>query len=288
VFRWLLAALPVLGAAQGCSVVLDPAEAQCETSADCAARGFTDALCEDAICVEQEIVDPVWGCLGNVEEPEPDTSQFVTLSVRLAFATDNMPLASDAVIDVCDKLDIGCTVMSPDYPKGLAPGADGVLEVAVRQGFDGFVRITHPDVMDSRVYVGRPLLAPPKVEEIQLLRPNEYAALAALASDVPDPTRGTAILLSGDCQGEAVGGVRFTVETADADSTEFYLINQGPVIPPGATETDADGFGGYFNLPTGPTVVEALRAADDVYIGESSFQVLEETISYVLVLPTPV
>lgn len=285
--RRLLAALPLMGAAQACSVVLSPGEVQCESDADCVERGFAEGVCESSVCVEPEIIDPIWGCLGNVEEPEPDPSQTVTLAVRLAFATDGLPLPSDAVVDVCDKLDIECTVMSPDYPKGLAPGANGVVDLEVRQGFDGFVRISHPDIVDSRVYVGRPVITPPKVEEIQLLRPNEYAALAALAQDTPDPTRGTAILLSGDCQGEAVGGVRFTIATADADSTEFYLINQGPVLPPSATSTDADGFGGYFNLPVGATVAKALRADDDVYIGESSFQVLAETISYVLVLPTP-
>jgi hypothetical protein len=67
----------------------------------------------------------------------------------------------------------------------------------------------------------------------------------------------------------------------------FYLINQLPETPPAATKTDVDGFGGFFNLPTGLTVVQAYRASDSLLFGQSSFDVLAYTISYVLVSPTP-
>ncbi len=124
-------------------------------------------------------------------------------------------------------------------------------------------------------------------EEVQLLRKADYALLAAFAGEDVDPTRGTAIVLSIDCSGESGSGVRFESPNADAASLEFYLINQAPTTPPTATATDVDGFGGFFNLPVSAAVVRAYRDSDDVYIGESSFHVLANTISYVQVAPTP-
>ena len=275
--------MPLLWGAQACTVVLSPGEPQCEADADCAAR------CVDEVGVGGDGVgggDTVWGCLGNVVEPTPDPSQKVELSVRLAFASDGNPVTT-ATVDFCDKLDIDCMGTSPDFPKGLTPDSTGVVTVEVKQGFDGFVRITDDDIVDSRVYVGRPIVEVPKVKEIQLLRPNEYAALAGIAQGMVDDTRGTAILLAVDCKGDSASGVRFETPNADDESIAFYLINQGPVLPPTATATDKDGFGGFFNLPVSAAVARSFREEDDAYVGESSFQVVANTISYVQIAPTP-
>jgi hypothetical protein len=94
-------------------------------------------------------------------------------------------------------------------------------------------------------------------------------------------------VLGVDCSGIAASGVSFEVTTFDSGALAFYLINQLPVLPPGATATDKDGFGGFFNLKTGSAVVSATRELDGVYVGESGFQILANTISYVQVGPTP-
>jgi hypothetical protein len=118
-------------------------------------------------------------------------------------------------------------------------------------------------------------------------------AIAAIAKQTVNPMLGTAIVLGFDCQGLAAAGISFeTPNTIPSTPTtqgtqQFYLINQFPVTTPTATATDADGFGGFFNMPVGPAVVKSYRAAGNVYIGESSFTVLANTISYVLVSPTP-
>jgi hypothetical protein len=271
-----------------CSVALSGDEVQCESAADCDARGFVDALCEASVCVEAEVVDPIWGCLGNVVEPPPDTSQTLEFTLKLVYASGGAAV-TQATIDVCARLDIGCTgASSPDFPKGITPAADGSFTATIRQGFDGFVQVRGDDIMDTRIYVGRPLIEPPSLEQVRVLKPNEYEALsAAVAQTSADPTRGTVIGLVVDCQTQAAAGVRFSTTAADADSDEFYLIGQSPVKPPAATATDRDGFGGFFNLPEGAMVLRAVREATDEYIGESSVQVLPYTISFVLVAPTP-
>lgn len=273
-------------ACAGCSVILEPGEVQCETTADCNNRGFMGAACVTNVCETTAEADPVWGCLGNVVAPTPDTTKMVTLTEKLELAIGMTPV-TDATIDVCDKLDINCTAMDPGFPKGLTPNSEGIVSFDVFQGFDGFVRITGPTIMDSRVFVGRPVITPPNVKAIELLQPGDYSAIAAIAKQTVDMTRGTAIVLAFDCQGNSGDGVSFQCAATDSETQPFYLINQLPTIPPAATATDVDGFGGFFNLPVGLTVVKSYRAAGDVYIGESSFDVLAYTISYVLVAPTP-
>ena len=62
----------------------------------------------------------------------------------------------------------------------------------------------------SRIYVGRPIVKPPKPKAIWLLRPNDYTTLASAAKQTIDPARGTAILFGVDCQGVGASGVRFS------------------------------------------------------------------------------
>jgi hypothetical protein len=295
----------------GCSLAISPGEEQCEVDADCDARGFDGAVCEAGVCAPQcevdadceargfdgnaceagkcvVVNDPSWGCLGNVAEPEPDPSIPLTIQFRLAYATDSTLPVVGATVDICSKLDLECMNDSPGFPKGLMSDADGVLRIDTRQGFDGFVRIAHPEIVDSRIYVGRPLLEQPKTEEIRLLKPLEYEVLANSAGGAQvDPTRGTAIVLGLDCQGLAGSQLRFSTASADAQTIPFYLVNQAPQQPPQAIETDPDGFGGFFNLPTGPTVVVAVRGTEETFVGRSSVDILANTISYVQVAPTP-
>jgi hypothetical protein len=272
--------------ATACSALLSPGELQCESATDCADRGFASAACVDNVCVEPTVVDPKWGCLGHVVEPWPDRTKKVPLEIRLVLAFDKSAVKT-AVVDVCDKLDLQCAGTNPDYPKAVKPAADGMVKLSVVQGFDGFVRITDPTIVDTRVYVGRPLLDQPSFNEVRLLRPSDYEGIAAIAGLDVDPARGTAILAAVDCTGESVSGVRFKSPEADAKSTEFYLINQVPAKPPAAGSTDHDGFGGFFNLKPATALARAYRAKDDAFIGESSFQVLANTISFVLIRPSP-
>ena len=284
--RLALLLLPLLLAAEGCSVVLSPGEVQCETTADCATRGFADAICTSNVCEKAPVIDPVWGCLGSVVEPVPDKTKKVALSVKLTFAGDKSPVVG-VNVDVCDKLDIGCTGTNPDSPKGLMSGSDGLVAFSVAQGFDGFVRLSSPQIIDSRIFVGRPIITPPTVKEVRLLSKNDFTILANLAKEKADPTRGTSILLAVDCQALPANGARFESPSIDGMSREFYLINQAPTTPPAATQTDVDGFGGFFNMPVGSAVARSFRASDGTFVGESSFHILAETISYVQIAPTP-
>jgi hypothetical protein len=108
-----------------------------------------------------------------------------------------------------------------------------------------------------------------------------------VAGQTVDPMRGTAILEGVDCQGNPEGGISFQSANADAETVLFYLIAKIPQQPPGTTATDTDGYGGFLNLPVGNTVAKSYKNGGSVYIRESSFDVLMNTISYVLIAPSP-
>jgi hypothetical protein len=284
VTRIALALLPMLLANAACSVVLSPGEAQCETTADCTARGFpSTAVCQASVCAMVQAVDPIWGCLADVPNPTPDPTQKVTFTVELE-TLEQAPVTM-ATVDVCDKIDLDCTSTNPDYPKGLSPDGNGNVTMTVPQGFDGFVRVAGPTVLDARVFVGRPLIKPPNVKAVRLIEPGDYETITAYAGLKVDMTKGTAILLVEDCSQNSASGVTFSDSTANSSSQAFYLINQVPVTT--ATTTDIDGFGGILNLPPGTSIATATVAATKQTIGQTSFNVLAYTISYALITPTP-
>lgn len=308
--RVAIALLPMLLACGGCSVILQPGESQCQTTKDCEARGFAGAVCKEGLCTtqcqsdqdcadlgltghtcksgacEEPPPDPIWGCLGSVVEPIADPSKMVEFDVPLKNSTDSTPV-TNVTVDTCDKLDFMCTGSNPAFPKGLKPDANGIMHMSLFEGFDGFVRITSPDFMEGRLFPGRPIVKPLALAEVKLVKPADYEFLASFAMKQADPTRGTAILYGVNCQAKAGIGVRFSVPTADTNSAEFYLVNLVPTAYPTAKATDSGGFGGFFNLPVGQSLVTATRAVDQAYIGESGFQVFANTISYVMIAPTP-
>jgi hypothetical protein len=287
--RYAPAILSVALAATGCTALLDPGQQQCETTADCAGHGATPLACMANVCVTVDAAappDPIWGCLGNVVAPTPDPSKKVTITEQLVLAIDFSPV-TDVTVDVCDKLDVNCTGTNPDFPKGLHPDAQGNVTAAVQQGFDGFVRVLGPTTLNSLIFIGQPLITPPSVKVIQLLRPNDYSAIAQIAGQTVNKARGTAILEGIDCEGQPNSGIRFTSANADAETLTFYLINMLPQHPPMTTQTDVSGYGGFFNMPVGSAVGKAYLVKGDVCIGESSFNVDPYTISYVLVAPSP-
>jgi hypothetical protein len=281
--RLVPAILSTCLASTGCTLLLDPGQVQCEKTADCAGHGLATPSCVNNVCAEAP--DPVWGCLGNVVEPVPDPTKMVTLTEQLVLAAGGSPVTM-VTVDVCKKEDVMCATPSP---AGLVPDANGFVTFSVPQGFQGFVRISgQPTIVESEVYVGRPIFTQPSVKSIELLTPADYSALAALAGQMVNTALGTSIVLGFDCQGLAAAGISFeTTNTIPGTTQQFYLIDMLPEKVPTATATDGDGFGGFFNMPTGPALVKSYRAAGDVYIGESSFAVKADTIAYVLVSPTP-
>jgi len=290
-----LSGAAVLLAAPGCSVfVIDTAQAQCESAADCLELGLGDA-CVDQVCVGGgtggggtgggEPVDPKWGCLGKVEWPAPsEPTATLRVSFRSAISTEAPP---DLAVRYCAALDVDCAnPIAADVPV-----VDGAIELEVESGTRGYFEVTStvdpPSIVPALLYFPRPASedTTPESLPVTLVTPGEYEAIVFSSGFVSDPTRGTLLTVTTDCTAAPTAGVKLSSTKQDENAIPFYFV--GLVPDPDATQTDVNGYGGIFNMPVGGATVEARIAADDRWIGVSSFQVRAGWLSNVAIEPTP-
>ncbi|MGH1342860.1 MAG: hypothetical protein ACRBN8_14960 [Nannocystales bacterium] len=174
----ILAGLLVWGTLSGCGLLLSADDEQCNSDADCAARGFDGAVCESQVCVagSQEnptgstsaltsssgstadpsatsstggegtagtsstgtVDDGPWGCVGNVVWDEEDEA--VPARLGLHFTDSQFQDFEGASLNACRPLDLDC-----EEPLSTAvSGADGVAFIDVYYGFDGYFRAPPP------------------------------------------------------------------------------------------------------------------------------------------------
>jgi hypothetical protein len=284
-------------AASGCSVfVIDTAQAQCESAADCVELGIGNA-CVDQVCVGEstgsggggggEPVDPKWGCLGKVEWPAP-VNPMTTLRFGFRSAIDSSAPPNIAA-RFCAALDVEC--LNPIVPD--IPIVDGVVEFEVESGTIGYLEVQStvdpPTIRPALIYSSRPAGGSEVPQELPipviLVTPGEYDAIVLSTEFVTNPERGTLLTITSDCTGQPSAGVRIDSTKKDASATLFYFI--GLLPDPNATQTDIGGFGGIFNMPVGAGTVDAYVAADDRWIGRSSYHIRPGWLTNVPIEPTP-
>jgi hypothetical protein len=286
-----------LAAVSGCSVfVIDTAQAQCESAADCVELGIGNA-CVDQVCVGDgtgaggsgggKPVDPKWGCLGEVEWPAP-VNPMTTLRFSFRSAIDSNAPANIAA-RFCAALDVEC--LNPLV--GHTPIVDGVVEFQVESGTIGYLEVAStvdpPTIRPALIYSSRPASGSEAPQQLPipviLVTPGEYDAIVLSTEFETNPDRGTLLTITTDCSGQPSAGVRIDSTKKDADSTLFYFV--GLLPDPNATQTDIGGFGGIFNMPVGAGTVDAYVAADGRWIGRSSFHIRPGWLTNVPIEPTP-
>jgi hypothetical protein len=297
-----LSSAAVVVSAASCSVfVIDTAQAQCESAADCVALGIGDA-CVDQVCVGggtgaggtggggtggSEPVDPKWGCLGEIEWPAP-VNPMTTLRFGFRSAIDSTAPANIAA-RFCAALDVEC--LNPLVSD--IPIVDGVVEFEVESGTIGYLEVTStvdpPTIRPALIYSSRPAGGSDVPQELPipviLVTPGEYDAIVQSTEFVTNEERGTLLTITTDCTGQPSAGVRIDSTKKDAESTPFYFV--GLLPDPDATQTDIGGFGGIFNMPLGAGTVDAFVAADDRWIGRTSFHIRAGWLTNVPIEPTP-
>lgn len=283
--RCCVAVLAVAAAAlPGCSLIFDTEQVQCETADDCAARGLAGA-CVDHVCVEAQETGP-WGCLGQVDWPDPQPGTMVTLRAQFEMGSAGAPIPDDITVEFCSALDIQCAtpVAGP-----FSMPSDGLVTVQVESGTRGYFQLGGPSIMPTLLYLSRPAQAeagPADDDRVTLVTPEVYQALLGAVGFPDDPTRGTLLTITLDCEGSPSAGVRISSPDVDTSSTAFYFVNQIP--SPNTTQTDVSGYGGILYMPPGAGTVESSLAADDRWVGVSSFQIRAGTLTNVAIEPTPV
>jgi hypothetical protein len=288
-----------------CSLLVKLDAQQCNSSADCAARGtvFAGAVCVNQVCVAPALeagpetgvpdssddgggdegdggIDP-WACLSQPPESLNASAQVqvtITSFDALKPITTEGPQGSDLVavsytavpgakVEACGTFDPACAGPVATSTTDDAGGA----QMTVHGDFVGFFRLTAPNYLQATTYPGQ-LLSDASAETFPLamLGTNELQLLAAalgVAVDTgPDAGVGHAFFEAFDCLDHHAPGVVFTLAgDAGPDTVQWYTRNNAPSTT--ASETDTLGTGGAVNVPIGALTVTASLGASGKIVG---------------------
>ncbi|RLB50931.1 MAG: hypothetical protein DRJ42_17885 [Deltaproteobacteria bacterium] len=264
--------LPLLGATS-CSVILPADAVQCEAAEDCIARGFpTDTRCNQQVC-EAPPYDPIWGCLGMVEEPVAVPGETHMYSQLVVDALTGMPIPS-LTSRLCSSVDVNCDApLVEDVPIT----ADGRMEVTVISGFRGYFEMTADGFMQTLMPIG-PIVkdSDPGAEKVQLARTVVVESVARTAGFEVDPTKGHILALLASCDGFGRAGVSFSHDPASGD--QFYLIGLSPDVT--APASDESGNSGVFNMDPGFVTLTATLHETGEFIGLQRVLVRAGSMTY--------
>lgn len=302
-------ALIVLGCvlSQSCSLVLSTSEPQCETDADCTARGdaFDDTRCSsDKTCTSKAggssssgsaPSDPRFSC---ADQPlaSPDTSREVELEIRYTdFSTGVTP--TDIAVRLCASTDPTCanarTSIDGEPAAGgdgfVTPSSEGLVTARVEYGFEGFLEVATGTYAPTYRYTSPPLREELTLFDQILLRPAEIAFFADLitgdASSYQSEDHALVFVLAQDCQRQPLAGVHFSVDVEDDAMVPFYVVNTSPTTS--VSKTDALGRAGFLNVPEGIVTFTAEMDDTKQRIGSTSILVRAGAATTVAVLPSP-
>ena len=170
----------------------------------------------------------------------------------------------------------------------------GYVTFSVPQSCTGYVQHAGSSIVTSQIWVGNPIVAPLSVKSVELLSPigvhRSSPKSRGRTQDVM-PVPGTPAIVIGFAAMSlaAAGSARDPEHHPGARGDPAVLPHHSVSLRSRRRRRrlDSSGAGGFYNMPVGVALVKSYRQAGDVYIGESSFQVSNDTISYVLVSPTP-
>jgi hypothetical protein len=247
-----------------------------------------------------------WECLGKFKYPD---TMGMTIQQEFDFldALSQQP-TMNVKAKLCGPLDGNCATPTMT---NLKPDANGSLTVDIPQmpgfyldlvddsGGTGGAGGNGPLNRNSIAYLGSPIVVPPTKKTIRLITNAGLQQLAGILSANEDPTHGIAVVLTPNCNDVRSAGVIVTTTDVDAETQTYYFKNSLPNKT--ATETDAEGAVGIFNLPAGTpgaprssTFTSRLATPECVanptscqQIGTATVFIRPGTLTYVHVGPSP-
>ncbi|MBK8252179.1 MAG: hypothetical protein IPK82_05870 [Polyangiaceae bacterium] len=260
----------------GCTVITTTEEFQCEVDADCEARGgeFAGSICVENVC-QAKPVDPIWGCIGNVEPPV--SGNMDTLKSTFLDLITNKPPAN-ATFKLCNKYDAPC-----DAPLGTPTmEADGSVTVTIPSELEAYLQMEGPGYYPMLAFLDH---------DVQAENPVVYAVpdaivgtLATNAGVEIDETKGIVLGRLANCTGAPASGASVAIFPSDQE-TRFYTINN--TVKADATKTDSSGNSGFVNVtPGAPQLTGYVSPGGQAY-GTVSTLVRAGHITAQIVKPTP-
>jgi hypothetical protein len=261
-----------------CTLVVDADTPQCDTDADCAARGegFADAACERNVCVvaASGIDASILECTAPIHNGLP--------TVKYSFAVQLPTSAGEESptsfrVQACQQLDVDCQEPAAG-PFDVAAGTR--YDFPLPQGFSGFFQIASERTLPALYFVPGPIVTDTMGWSPTVISKEALAQLAAAAGISLDPSSGVVIASVRDCDGGPIEGA--TVTASEGGAIRYYFVNNLPVLS--ATETSAQGAVGFANLPATTIVLNGVSKSGQAF-APVSVRIKSGSLSFVEIRP---
>ena len=257
----------------GCSVVVDANRVQCNTDADCTARGsaFASATCVDSLCTASS----KWACLSSPPAASNAAGPFL-VTMHVADLISHAPLPGVRA-DLCRKLDVACS----DPASTVTSDSTGTISLQVEAAFSGYVWL-QGDAIVPTLYFFNPTID--RDTDIPSLSMSTPAARGALLGQLgADTARADILLDAWDCTGVTASAVDFSIAPASSDVISYYLSSGLPTR--GTGPTDSTGYGGFVNLTAGTVTVTATDTVSQQHISDLTLVVRPGTATWARMVP---
>lgn len=202
-----------------------------------------------------------WSCLGTVpSRAEPLLGDAITYTVQMIDLGTRAPI-TDATVTVCGLTDVECAT---PIVENLRVDADGWIDIPLTENFSGYLEVRSPMTVPAAFYLGDGLRTMTDYPFVSVTIPT-FEGLTAAVGVVGNPATGTISVRTFDCQSETAPGAALINNTG---GVPFYFTDGLPDIT--RRETDADGLGGFVNVPPGVTLLQSLLA-DGTVVDRRSF-----------------
>ena len=238
-----------------------------------------------------------WSCLGKVVLPELSTSASIDFSISAANGTPT----PDTSVRACPNRE------DPTCANAIGPvttDADGHATVDVPAPFDGYWEAVEPGGYAALHFMPFRVWRTPDIHARVQWHFDELKLLTDPLDFVYDTSKGHVLMQATDCDYSGMpgkplamrsppwalaGGVTFILDPMPAGVTAAYA----ELEPHARVRTDidetADGYGGaaFLNVPPGVYTVTGKRKSTGERIGSQRIHVRADTISLLIVVPTP-
>jgi len=258
----------------GCSVLIDANRVQCNTDADCRPPGSStaQASCVSSVCE----ANPKWACLKD-PAPKPGGAGPFKVTMHFADLINKGPI-SGVKADLCRKVDVSCG----DPATTVTSDATGSISLdSVEAGFSGYVSLQSSAIVPTLYFFNPSIDRNQDIPSLSLS--NSTARAGLLAQLGADTTRADVLLNASDCQGKPASGIGYELAPPVSGAIAYYLSSGLPTH--NSTATDATGYGGFVNLPSGTITITATELASKTRIATLTLVVREGSATWSRVIP---
>jgi hypothetical protein len=226
-----------------------------------------------------------WSCVGLVDLTAHRTGKLLNAQFHFVDIGNNPIPPSTAY--ACLEFKPNCLL-----PEWQGTSVDGMLTVAIEEGFDGFFNTDvskhgfYPALLDITRPMDRMKARPVTV----VITPEILRALAASAkAEVLLDERGFLTMATFDCRGTRIGGVSFSYTApavADPQPQLYFITDNWIPVPVTILDaTDDTGTAFIANLPPGAIRVTATHKESGARLAEFSTRIIAGVMTYVAVEP---